>query len=461
MKSKVSLTEGPIPRVLLFFALPVLFGNLLQTLNGSVNAVWIGSFLGEAALSASSNVNSLLFLLLGAVFGVSMAATILVAQDVGARNIAAAKRVTGTSATFFLMLSLATSILGFVFAPALLSSMHTPPDAVPYALAYMRIIFVALPFMYGFFFVMAVLRGAGDSKTPFVFLAVSVLLDIALNPLLIFGWGPIPNLGIAGSATATLIGQSLSLTALIVHLYRSKHFLCIRSGELHLFRVDWHIVRILVVKGLPMGLQMIVVSSSMLMMITFVNRHGSQVTAAFAAAMQLWSYIQMPALALGASVSSMAAQNVGAGRWDRVSKIASTGVMFNFLISGTLIAIVYLLNAHALKLFLPSVGDALGIAIRINSMVVWSFAFFGVTMVLLGVVRATGATFPPLVLLFISLWLVRIPCAIILQTRFGQDGLWWSFPIASLVSVALATLYYRYGGWRSARMDPAAAPEPA
>jgi putative MATE family efflux protein len=460
MNLKPSLTEGPIPKTLLMFSLPVLFGNLLQTLNGSINAIWVGGYLGEAALTATSNANLLMFLLLGAVFGVSMAATILVAQNVGAKDFAEARRITGTSATFFLVLSLATSVLGFALTPALLSWMHTPADAVPYALDYMRIIFIALPFMYGFFFVMAVLRGAGDSKTPFIFLAVSVVLDIGLNPVLIFGWGPFPKMGIAGSATATLIGQSLSLFALIVYLYRSGHFLCIRPGEMALFRIDWHIVRILLVKGMPMGLQMIVVSSSMLVMIAFVNRYGSQVTAAFAASMQLWSYIQMPALALSAAVSSMAAQNVGAGKWDRVGKIASTGIVFNFLIGGTLIGIVYLLNAYALSLFLPSAGGALGIAIRINATIVWSFAFFGVTMVLFGVVRATGATLPPLVLLFISLWLVRIPFAYLLQDRWGQSAVWWSFPVSLLVSMLLAIGYYRYGGWRSMRMDPGVEPAP-
>jgi putative MATE family efflux protein len=376
-----------------------------------------------------------------------------VAQHVGAKDLAEARHITGTSATFFLMLSLITSVLGFAFTPTLLSWMHTPHDAVPYALAYMRIIFVALPFMYGFFFVMAVLRGAGDSKTPFIFLALSVVLDIALNPLLIFGWGPVPRLGIAGSATATLIGQSVSLLALLTYLYRSRHFLWIGRADWHLFRVDWRVVRVLIVKGLPMGLQMIVVSSSMLVMLTFVNRYGSQVTAAFAAAMQLWSYVQMPALALSASVSSMAAQNVGAGRWDRVGRIAATGIVFNFLMSGTLITVLYLLNRHALSLFLPPSGEALQVAAHINATVVWSFALFGVTMVLFGVVRATGATLPPLLLLFVSLWLVRIPLALLLQQRYGADGVWWSFPAASVVSMLLAIAYYRYGGWRTARME--------
>jgi len=454
-----NLTEGPIGKTLLLFSMPVLMGNVLQTLNGSINSIWVGRYLGEAALTATANVNMLMFLLVSVVFGVSMAANILVAQHVGAREVQQARRITGTSATFFVILSLATSFLGLLFTPQLLAWMQTPADALPFALSYLRIIFVALPMSFGFFFVMAVLRGAGDSKTPFLFMLASSILDVGLNPLLIFGVGPFPKMGIAGSATATLIAQTVSLSAMILYLYRTRHFLCIHRGELELFRIDWPVIRVLIVKGLPMGLQMLVGSSSLLVMMSFVNHHGSEVTAAFAACMQLWSYIQMPAIALSASVSSMAAQNVGAARWDRVSHIARTGVGFNFLLSGMLILLLYLLNRPALGLFLPVGADALEIAAHANALIVWSFALFGVTLVLFGVVRATGATMAPVVLLFISLWLIRIPLALVLQRDFGLDGLWASFPLASIASVALAIGYYRYGGWRSARMDvPRAVP---
>ncbi|MFO1467512.1 MAG: MATE family efflux transporter [Steroidobacteraceae bacterium] len=462
MKHDARLTEGPIRKVLFLFSLPVLFGNVLQSLNGSVNAIWVGRYLGEAALTATSNANLLMFLLMGAAWGVTLAANILVAQHVGAKEFEAARRVTGTSATFFLLLSVATSIAGIVFTPWLLAWMHTPADALRFALDYLRIVFLSLPLGFGFYFVIAVLRGAGDSRTPFLFLVLCVLLDIGLNPLLIFGIGPFPRMGIAGSATASLIAQLVSLAAMLLHLYRRKHFLCIHRGELALLRIDWHLVRVLVTKGLPMGLQMLVASSSLLVMLTFVNRYGSQTTAAFAAAMQLWGYIQMPALALSASVSSMAAQNVGAGRWDRVALIARTGVTFNFLMSGALILLTYALERPALGLFLPAGAAALDLAVHINAVIVWSFVLFGLTLILFGVVRATGATFAPLVLLFISLWLVRIPLALLLQHWFAVDGLWASFPLASIVSALLAVGYYKYGGWRSARMDvPRDAPLPA
>jgi len=460
---KFSLIEGSIPRALLAFSLPILFGNMLQSFNGSVNAIWVGKFLGEASLAAVGNANVVMFLLFAVMFGFSMASTIMVAQSVGAKNIGQAKRVVGTSAVFFLGLSLTMSVLGLLLAPMLVTWLGTPADALRLALVYMRITFLALPFMGGLFFLMAVLRGAGDSKTPFIYLILSVALDIALNPLLIFGWGPIPRLNLAGSALATMCAQAVSFCALVLHLYRQKNFLCIHRDELRLFIVDRSLLRVLVTKGIPMGLQMFVVSSSMIALISLVNRFGSQETAAFNAAIQLWNYVQMPALAIAAAVSSMAAQNVGAGKWDRVGRIATTGVMFNLLLGGSLIALIYTLNRHALGLFLPANGAALGIAAHLNRIVLWSYVFFGTSMVLYAVVRATGAVMAPLVMLTIALWIVRVPFAYWMLPRLQDDAIWWSFPIASLTSMLMSIGYYRLGGWRESRLGMAraqAAPAP-
>jgi MATE family, multidrug efflux pump len=455
MNPKLSLTEGSIPRTLLVFSLPILFGNVLQSLNGSVNSIWVGKYLGEAAFAATGNANMVMFLLFASIFGFSMATTVLVGQCMGAKNVAEAKCVVGTAATFFLALSLSLSLLGFVFANQLLAWLHTPADALAPAIAYMRIIFLALPFMSGIFFLMAVLRGAGDSKTPFLYLVVSVFLDILLNPLLIFGWGPVPKFGVAGSAIATLTAQALSLIALIVHLYRTDNALFIHRAEWSLFKVDWSLVRLLVTKGVPMGLQLFVVSTSMLALTALVNRFGSQETAAFNAAMQLWNYIQMPAMSIAAAVSSMAAQNVGAERWDRVRVIALTGIAFNFLMGGSLIALNYLLNREALGLFLRTGSEAIHIAVHLNALVVWSFLFFGVTIVLFGVVRATGAVIAPLLILVASLWFVRVPFAYLLVDKWSADAIWISFPLSSLLSMLLAFGYYRYGGWRGIRLGVA------
>ena len=453
-----ALTEGAIAKTLLLFSLPILAGNVLQSLNGSVNAIWVGHYLGEAALAASSNANTILFFLIGTAFGIAMAANILVGQSIGANNLDQAKRTVGTSLTFFLALSLVFSAAGFAFSDRLMAWMHMPADALPLAVAYLRVIFLGIPFMYLLAFVSMTLRGAGDARTPFVFLLLTVVLDIALNPLFIFGLGPVPRMGIAGSATATLIAQIITLAAMITYLYRSKHFLCLHRGEGHYLRIDPGILRALFTKGIPMGLQMIVMSLSMIAMIALVNRFGSQTTSAYGACFQLWNYIQMPGFAVGMAVSSMAAQNVGAGKWDRVHRVAMTGVGYNFLQTGTLVMLIYLFNRGALGLFLPADSPAIDIAQHINAIVVWSFLFFGVSFVLAGVVRSTGAVIPPLIILFIALWLVRIPFAYALVDRWQADAIWWSFPLGSLVSMTLSILYYRYGGWRKARMLAPAAP---
>ena len=455
-----SLTEGAIGRTLIVFSLPILAGNVLQSLNGSVNAVWVGRYLGEAALTATSNANLILFFLLSAVFGIGMAASILVGQAIGAQDLARAKRVTGSSATFFTGVSAVVAIGGWLATPWLLAHMAMPPDALPLASAYLRIIFAALPFMFGFSFVMMILRGAGDARTPFVFLFVCVVLDIVLNPVFIFGLAGMPAMGIAGSAMATLLANAVSLAAMIAWLYARKHFLRLARGELRHLKPDREVFRALVAKGLPIGLQMIVMSLAMIVMITFVNRYGSHTVAAYGAASQLWTYIQMPSFAIGAAVSTMAAQNVGAGRWDRIGRIARAGVYANVALTGSLVLVIYLFNRGALGLFLPDDSNALAQAQHINAIVVWSFVFFGVAMVFSGVVRSTGAVVPPLVILVIALWLVRIPFAWLLIDRWQADALWWSFPLGSLVAATLAASYYRWGRWRNARMMGATAPPP-
>ena len=455
MQRPHSLTEGSISRGLVRFAIPILFANVLQSLNTSVNAFWVGRYLGEAALTATSIANSVLFLLLGGVFGLSIASTILVGIYIGGKRLEDAKRVVGTSATFFFVLSIVMSAAGWLFLDPLLHAMTTPAESMALAKAYMRVIFLALPFMYLYAFVMAVLRGAGDSKTPLMFMLLSVGLDIVLNPVLIFGVGPLPQLGIAGSAAATFFAQSVSLVALIVHLYRHRNPLRLQRHELGLLRLDWTIVNTLIVKGVPMGLQLFVISLSGILMITLVNRFGVHSTAAFGAAFQVWTYIQMPAFAIGMAVSSMAAQNVGARKWERVNAIARSGSLFSFLVTGFVVVLVEVLGGYVLGLFLPAGSEALAIAEHLNRVAAWSFIPLGISMVLFGVVRATGAVLPPLAILAISLLGVRFPFAIAFMDRFGADAIWWSFPLSGLVAVALAVLYYKFGGWRSARMGNA------
>ena len=452
MPKSAVLTEGPIGKNLLLFALPILAGNIAQSLNGSINAIWIGRYLGEAALTAAANANSIMFFLIGSVFGIGMAATILIGQAMGARDIAQARKVMGTSATFFGGLSALIAVAGWWLAPHLLAAMGTPPASLALAEDYLRVIFVAMPTIYLFAFLSAALRGTGDARTPFRFLLLSVVLDIVFNPLLIFGVGPFPQLGIAGAAWATVLAQSVALVGLLLYLRSRGHVLWLGRRDLALFRIDAAILRALVGKGVPMGLQMVLISLAMIAMLTLVNGFGTDTAAAYGAALQLWNYVQMPAMALGAACSTMAAQNVGAGLWARVDATARTGVAANFLMTGLLIAPLILFDRWTLALFLPSDSPALEIARHLNNISIWSFLLFGVTFVVSGVVRATGAVIPPLLILAFALWGVRVPLANLLLPHLGADAVWWSFPISSACSMLLSLAYYRWGGWRKARM---------
>jgi putative MATE family efflux protein len=445
------LTEGPIARRMFFFTLPILAGNVLQSLSGSVNAMWIGRYLGNAALTASTNANTVLFFLIGSMFGLGMATTIFVGQALGKQDVAQAKRVIGTSALFFGGLGLSVALFGSLLTEPLLRLMRTPPDALPLATAYLRVIFAAMPFIYLYTLITMSLRGAGDSKTPFYFLILSVALDAALNPLFIFGFGPVPRMGIAGSAFATLISTGTSMTALMFHLYRTKHVLWMSRSDLGFLRLDRDVLRLLIAKGVPMGLQMVVISLSLVATIGLVNHFGSLTTAAYGASFQMWNYIQMPAFAVGQAVTSMAAQNVGAGRWDRIDGIAWTGVGFNVALTGTLVAAVYLFSGTTLGLFLRD-PQAIDVARHVNAIAVWSFLLMGASMVLGGVMRSTGAVIPPLVILVVAFWGVRFPFAWLMQGTLAADAIWWSFPVGGAVSVVLTMAYYRFGRWRQVQV---------
>ena len=450
--SRMDLTEGPIARTLLLFSLPVLGSSMLQSLNGSINAIWVGRLLGVDALTATSNTTVILLLLLGVMFGLGMAATILVGQAIGAKDLPRAKRVVGTGAVFFLTISLGVAVVGFAASERLLTWMGTPGEARLLAHEYLRVVFLSMPFLYLFAFLVMVQRGAGDAKTPFYFMTFATLLDIALNPILITGVGPFPRMGIAGSATSLLLSQGLGMTAMLAYLYLRKADLRITRDELHYLRPDGALMRTIVFKGLPMGAQMLVISSSGLVMMSLVNAYGSETAAAYGVALQLWTYVQMPAMAIGAAASAMAAQNVGAGKWDRIERSALSGVLINLLLTGTLVLLLYSADPYLVNLFLPDQPNAITIAEHINNIAGASFILFGVTFVLFGVVRATGAVTPPLVILLISLFGVRIGFAKSLEPAWGQDAIWWSFPISMAVSLTLALAYYRWGGWRTARM---------
>lgn len=451
---QLDLTQGSIAKTMLLFALPTLGSSILQSLNGSINAVWVGRFLGEEALAATANGNIVMFILISFVFGFGMASTILIGQAMGQRDNVMVKRTLGTALGSIIPISAILATIGWLFAPNLLDILGTPSSAFDLALTYLRMIFVAMPITLTFTLMMMALRGTGDSKTPLWFIALSVAIDLILTPLLIIGVGPFPEWGIFGSAFATAVANTLALIGMIITLYLRGSVLALNRSDLRFLRPDRGILASMFSKGLPMGLQMIVISSAALTMLSLINREGVQTTAAYSATQQLWTYVQMPAMALSAAASAMVAQNIGANQWHRVSDITRWGLIFNVLLTGLLIGALTLFDKSILSLFLGTDSTALPIASHIQIMATWGFLFFGIAQVFFGTMRANGYVIWPLMVMVISMYPVRLGFAFGFYSWLGADALWLSFPAGMVATAVMGAGLYLHGKWRKGQVLP-------
>jgi len=442
------LTEGPILRTLILFSVPTLMGNILQSLSGTVNSIWVGRLIGENALAATANANIVMFLVASAAFGFGMAGTVKIGQRFGARDIDGARRTFGTAVGFAGLIMVAIALLGWLLAPALLTVLKTPGAAYPLALTYIRLMFVSLPFMMVSVILTMGLRGTGDARTPLIFMSVTVGIDAIFNPMLISGFGPFPKLGIAGSALSTIIASLVSFVGMLIYVYRKDLPLRLRGAELKYLKPAREELNFIVLKGIPMGAQMLVMSAAGIIIVGLVNREGLMMTAAYGAAMQLFTYIQMPAMAIGGAVSAMAAQMIGAKKWHRLDHVTRAGVMVNFLMTGVLTVVLLVFDRAALGLFLGSASPAVEIGRHIQVISVWSFMLFGVTMVYSATMRAGGAVIVPLVIIAIALYPVRLGFYFLTYSWLGSDAIWWSFTVGSIAGLALGWWFYRFSNWR-------------
>lgn len=446
------LLSGPVARTLWIFALPTLAANMLQSLNGAVNAIWVGQLLGEKAVAATTNANLVMFMLFALSFGFSMAITVLIGQCMGRRDTDGMRRFVGAGVALFSITGIVSAIAGWIGIPAILGVLRTPPEIWPLAITYARVSFLSLPAGLMIAFLQSAMRGTGDSMTPLWFVLGATLIDVALNPLFILGAGPLPPLGIAGSALSTVVANMVVLLAMVAWIYRRDLPIRLRHAEWRYVLPARSTVGVIVHRGVPMGLQMILVTFATLTMAGLINVHGTTTVAAYGAASQLWTYVQMPGFAIAAAVSMMAAQSIGADRWDRIPSILGNGIWLNMLLTGGLVLLFELFDRQLLGWFLGSATDAIEVARHINRIAAWGLVFQGMAMVIGAIPRANGATMVPLINAFIALVPGRVGVAMLLEPRMGVDGLWWSFPSAYILSLLLTAAYYRWGKWREIRL---------
>jgi len=453
--------DGPITPTLVRFSLPLLLTNLLHALSGTWGAVWVGQVLGPDALTAVATGNVVLYMLMGAVMGIGTAAGVAIGQSLGAGDDAAVKRVVGGAVAFVMGFSLLVAAGGWMLAPAIVHGMGTPEASVGYTVTHLRFTCLSMPSIFCYLVMMMMMRAAGDAHTPFKFTLVWIGGSVLLQPLLLTGWGVLPRLGIAGLGLAGLLSNGVALLALLAYIHLKRSPIALHREDLRHLQPDPVLLVLLVRRGVPMALESLVVQGAYFALLALVNRHGAVAAAAYAGAAQLWAYVQMPANALAASMSAMAAMNIGAGRWPRVEQIAWRGCAVSLTISSAATLLMYALGTAPLRLFIPAGGPVLELAWHINLLALWGWIALSASMGLFAIMRANGAMLPPTLIFAATMWFMRVPFAEWLSPVLGADAIWWSFPFGSIGAALVAVAYYRWGGWRDRPLLLAAVEAPA
>lgn len=440
-------TQGSIPRHLIAFSIPMFLGNLLQALYNTVDSIWVGRFLGPAALGAVSVGFPVIFALVAVVMGLTTAATVLVSQYYGARETDMVKRSIGNTLALLTIASLVVSTLGLVFLRPILTLINTPPELLGMAQSYLRIFIAGLIFMFMYNGLSSILRGLGDSRTPLVFLFYATVINIILDPLMIFGVWPFPRMGVAGAALATVIAQAISVLLLLRQVAKSSQFMpdSVRQWVLDR-KLTFATFRI----GLPAGIQQLMVSLGGLVLTSIINTFGATVVAAFGAASRLDQFAFMPAMSTSLAVSSLVGQNMGAGRFDRVRLTVRYGALLTGAITA-MVSLVAVLAPQALLRLFTTDQAVLAAGATYLRIVGLSYVPLAVMFAINGALRGAGDTLPTMFTTLTALWLVRVPLARALSAvpSLGIRGVWIATALSPLVGLTGAYVYYLTGRWKT------------
>jgi len=438
-------TKGSIPKQLLRFALPIIAGNLLQSMYIVIDAIWVGRLLGHEALGAVSATFPILFFLISLLIGLSVATNILVGQSYGAKDKETLSKVLTNSFLTVIFLSLSISLVSMLFCNPLLDIINTPEDIKSDAYIYLFIVLAGLTFRAAYNWFGGVLRGLGDSKTPLIILLISVVCNVILTPLLILGIGPLPRLGIAGSALGTIASAFISIFFGYVYLIRKNELLDIRRWK---FELAFPAIKRLFVIGVPASGQIMVRSLSWIALVALVNKFGVELTAAYGIGIRIDMFAFMPALSVGMAVSSMAAQNIGGRQIGRIPKLLHHSILVSLFFSIFFYCLLNIFPRAIAGVFTSNkevIRHTTGY-IRIVSLDYFLLPFI---FSLQGVIRGAGHTHYLLAFTAISMLLVRIPLAYAFaqHTRLQELGIWLGILLSAFVAVVLNYLYYRSRRW--------------
>ena len=444
------LLEGPILTSLLTIAIPIVLANILQTAYQLTDAFWVGR-LGASAVASVSVSFPITFLLISLGGGLAIAGSTLIAQYTGAKNKEMVNHVASQTLLMVAVVSIVLGAFGYVIAPYVLRLMGVAPDVYINALGFMRTSFVGLVFTFGFVMFQSIMRGIGQVTMPMYIVLGTVILNFALDPIFVFGWGSVPGYGVMGAAIATLITQALAAVIGLTTLLRGNYGIHLKRED---FIPDVPFMKKAFFLGLPASIEQSARALGMTVMTFLIASFGTLAVAGYGVGSNVLQFVIIPALGLSMAIATLVGQNIGAGNIKRAGEIARLGALVSFA-SLTVIGILsFIFAPHIIGFFVPSDPDAIAVGSVFVRTISLTFGFIGLQMALLGVFRASGNMLATMILSLVSQWVVQFPLAYILSkhTSLGVEGIWWAFPITNIIMAFITVLWYMKGDWKKKKL---------
>lgn len=444
------LTEGPIIKSLVALALPIILVNILQTAYQLTDTFWVGR-LGTDEVAAVSISFPIIFLIISLGAGIAVAGTILVAQFAGKEDTDTVNHTASQTYLVIIVISAILGTIGYMLTPYLVSLMIEDNIVYPMAVSYMRISFIGIVFMFGYMVFQSLFRSVGNVKTPMIIVFVTVLLNLVLDPLFIFGFGPIPAGGVSGAAIATVFSQAIASLIGMYLLMTGKYGIKLTLKN---FKPDFPLIKRMVNLGLPSSIEQSMRALGITVMTMLVTSFGTLAVAAYGLGTRILIFIIIPAMGLNMATSTLVGQNMGAGKIDRAEKIAKLSTTIGF-IALTLVGIITFIFAREITaFFIPGEYATIEMSTLFVRIMALTFGFIAIQMTYNGTFSGSGNTMITMVLAIVSLWVLRFPLAYILSkhTTLGEVGLWVAFPISNIVGALITYLWFKKGTWKNLRL---------
>jgi len=476
-RDELELTSGSIGRPLFYLALPIVITNLLQTAYNLADTFWVGQ-LSTDALAAISFAFPLVFLFISMGLGIAVAGSVLVAQHIGGEEEREAEFAASQTISLSVVLAIVLGFIGYFVVHDLLALLGADPGVLAPATEYMQVIAAGLPFMFGFLVFISLMRGYGDTITPMLVMLGSVVLNIVIDPVFIFGFQDNPlfsmlgftgvesalygmtgyaGTGVEGAAIATVFCRGLAFFVGIGIMFRGKRGVRIRLSEL---KPQFTFLRRLLEIGLPASVENMGRSISVNILLALIGTFATPVVAGYGIAVRVFSVIFLPAVAVGQGVETMTGQNVGAGEYDRVSAVNRIATITMFLALSALGVFVYLFPDPIVGVFTND-PEVITVGADFLRTVAPTFGFIGVVRVVTGGFRGTGKTITAAIIAIGMLGGIRLPVAYIaaIPLELGSSGVWYAFAVSNVLGGLLALLWFQRGTWRGASLTHDGGPE--